>query len=702
MKKIKSILLITILFLALLATTNSFAAEEFTLSKEYLTLLPELEYTITGSDDILNCECTILNEISMDEYGNYRDGNIYINYHFENNLVYVTPYIHYYAKDNEVTIKLSITSVNNETKDCIIHIPSVRSLLGVDSLDEIFLNNKVGKTINLKPKVDIDNTNYLYYTSTYNNYDSNYFFVIIDDNEVFKKNDDYTFEIKKIGQFNVVHKGGNYYCNTYTGSVFEFMSTEKIVLNKNEIALIELNSDYKFPIYALPSTTENNWIVENNNVLSFMDDLKVTSCWGPNSLAFFAKNIGTTKIIVKSQYDNHVIEKEVEVINPIKKINFDKISLELNEGETYNLVATITPNDATYKDLTWSSSNEKVATVDENGKIIAINSGVAVISAVGYGDIEERCVVKVNDPVKKITLDKSTLELNEGETYNLTATVTTTNEAYKKLTWLTSDVNIATVDENGKITAINSGIAVISAVGYGGKEEKCVVKVINPVKKITFDKTSLVLKKGENYNLTVTVTTTNEAYKKLTWLTSDDSIAIVDEKGKISAKDNGIAVITAVGHGGIEEKCVVLVKDDKPNNIIITTLPVTSNIKFAKNTLFNSIATVENFPILGYEGYGMKLYSSSGEEKSKDAVLGSKDIISIYDTEEVLTTYNVIVKGDVSGDGSVKIYDSFQILKGVLINEELDEVETEIRDYNDDGKVVIYDAFQYLKESILE
>ena len=145
-----------------------------------------------------------------------------------------------------------------------------------------------------------------------------------------------------------------------------------------------------------------------------------------------------------------------------------------------------------------------------------------------------------------------------------------------------------------------------------------------------------------------------------------------------------------------------MVKDNKPNNIIITTLPVTSNIKFAKNTLFNSIATVENFPVLGYEGYGLKLYSSSGEEKANDSILGSKDIISVYDENDIITTYNVVVKGDVSGDGTVKIYDSFQILKGVLINEELDEVETEIRDYNEDGKVAIYDAFQYLKEAILE
>ena len=551
MKKIKSILLITILFFVLLLTTNSFAAEEFSLEKDYLTLLPGIEYTLTCSDDILDYEYAILNETSFDYSGNPIETNTWLNCNFENNLIYIKPYISSYIKDNEATIKLSITSVNNETKECIIYVPSLKRLFGVDEVHEIFSNNKVGSVYNLKPKINVDNTEYIYYTNASNEvyYDNNYFFSIGDKKKIIKRIDDYTFEIQKVGPLDLWADHSGWTCIIYDGSVFEFKSTEKIVVNKNEVFNIELNSDYQHWNDSYPNIRNiyTNWGVKDSNILHAIDtannfwygeDGEIFCSRFENECDFFAKNVGKTKIIVRNEYENIIIEKEVEVINPIKKINFDKISLELNKGETYSLVATVTPSDATYKDLKWSSSNNKVATVDENGKITAIN--------------------------------------------------------------------------------------------------------------------------------------------------------------------NGLVVITAEGHGDIEERCVVFVKDDKPNNIIITTLPVTSNIKFAKNTVFNSIATVENFPILGYEGYGVKLYSSSGEEKANDSILGSKDIISVFDTDEMLTTYNVVVKGDVSGDGAVKIYDSFQILKGVLINEELDEVETEIRDFNDDGKVVIYDAFQYLKESILE
>ena len=706
MKKIKNILLIAILYFALLATTNSFAAEEFTLSKEYLTLLPSVEYTLTCSDDVSSCDYTILNETCVDRNGNYIENDIGMFLNFENNLIYIEPYINWYIGNNEATIKLSVTSVNNETKDCIIHIPSVKRLLGVDDLYEPFSNNKVGATINLKPKIDVD-SNYIYYTNTnehIDTFDYNYFFVMVDENEVLKKIDDYTFEIQKIGNYiyKIGNNGGSY--GSYNGSIFEFKSPEKMFVNKNEVFSIELNNDYKvmLPEDETLIDVNSNWIIEDNNIVLFMDNTKQSSCWGPNAYTFFAKNAGTTKIVVKSAYDNHIIEKEIEVINPVKKISLDKKSLELKIGETHNLTATVTPTDATYKELTWTSSNEKVATVDENGKITAISNGLAVISAVGHGDVEERCIVKVVNPVKKITFDKNTLELNMSETYDLVATVTATDESYKTLTWTSSNENVATVDENGKITAVNSGLAIITAVGYGDVEEKCIVKVINPVKKISFDKTSLELKKDETYNLIATVTATDEKYKSLTWSSSNEKVATVDENGKITAIDSGLAVISAVGYGDVEERCIVLVKDDKPNNIIITTLPVTSNIKFAKNTLFNSIATEENFPILAYEGYGIKLYSSSGEEKANDSILGSKDIISVYDANDIITTYNVVVKGDISGDGNVRIYDSFQILKDVLTNKELDEVDTEVRDYNGDGKVAIYDAFQYLKEAILQ
>ena len=132
MKKIKNILLIILLYFALFATTNSFATEEFTLSKEYLTLLPYVEYTLTCSDDVLSYDYTILNETSVDYSGNSIENNSWLNCNFENNLVYIEPCLNYYIGDNEATIKLSITSVNNETKDCIIHVPSVKRVFGVN------------------------------------------------------------------------------------------------------------------------------------------------------------------------------------------------------------------------------------------------------------------------------------------------------------------------------------------------------------------------------------------------------------------------------------------------------------------------------------------------------------------------------------------------------------------------------------------
>ena len=183
-------------------------------------------------------------------------------------------------------------------------------------------------------------------------------------------------------------------------------------------------------------------------------------------------------------------EKDTDVdedVVLIKSITLDRTSAQIKVGKTLTLTATIVPDDATKKKLAWSSSDENVAIV-ENGEVTAIAEGVAAITAAakdGSGK-SASCVVTVtynSNPdevlVEEIALNKSYLELAEGETYTLRASVYPEDADNPSLTWTSSDRSVATVAK-GKITAVSSGYATITASANDGSgvSASCEVLVI--------------------------------------------------------------------------------------------------------------------------------------------------------------------------------------------------------------------------------
>ena len=247
----------------------------------------------------------------------------------------------------------------------------------------------------------------------------------------------------------------------------------------------------------------------------------------------------------------------------VESVTLDKSSLELNEGETATLTATVKPDNASDKTVTWSSSKTSVATVDANGKVTAVAEGNATITAKA-GNKSATCSVTVTKnvvAVESITLDKSSLELTEGETATLTATVKPDNATNKTVTWTSSSSSIATVDQNGKITAVSEGTATITAKA-GDKTASCTVTVkkkVVAVESVTLDKSSLELTEGETATLTASVKPDNATNKTVTWSSSNQSVATVDQNGTVTAVAEGNTTITAKA-GDKTATCSVTVK----------------------------------------------------------------------------------------------------------------------------------------------
>ena len=231
---------------------------------------------------------------------------------------------------------------------------------------------------------------------------------------------------------------------------------------------------------------------------------------------------------------------------PVSSITLNKTSLSLEKGASETLTATVSPEDATDKTVTWNSSNAEVASVDENGKVTANSGGEAIIMAKA-GEKTATCTVTVTVPVTSISLDRESLTLEEESTAVLTATIKPADATDKTITWSSSNTAIVTVDNAGKVTAVKEGSAIITAKA-GAKEAKCAVTVqkkVIPVSSITLNKTTLSLEKGTSETLTATVGPEDATDKTVTWSSSNAEIASVDEHGKVTAHTGGEAVITA-------------------------------------------------------------------------------------------------------------------------------------------------------------
>ena len=173
-----------------------------------------------------------------------------------------------------------------------------------------------------------------------------------------------------------------------------------------------------------------------------------------------------------------VSEKKIE----ITEVLLNKYAETLTEGDTITLSAEVLPYDTTYsKNVSWSSSNEAVATVSADGTVTAKSAGTAIITATSENGMTASCTITVEKkfiPITEVYLDKSSATLTEGDTATLTATVLPENTTYSKdVSWSSSNVAVATVDLMGKVTAKSAGTAVITATSENGKTASCTVTV---------------------------------------------------------------------------------------------------------------------------------------------------------------------------------------------------------------------------------
>ena len=242
---------------------------------------------------------------------------------------------------------------------------------------------------------------------------------------------------------------------------------------------------------------------------------------------------------------------------PVQSITLNKTSITLYEGEEYSLVASIIPENATYKDITWSSGNNGIATVEE-GKVLAVKKGKTTITAMAKGK-SASCSVEVLSSMAGISLNKASLSLIVGNSETLQAIITPSDATLREsIRWESSNEDVATVDSNGKVVAVKEGNATITA-SVEGKKAECRVSVdYIHVSSITLNKTNETLYIGDNLTLTATLYPSGVTYNTVEWVSSNENVARVDQSGIVTAVGKGAAAISAKS-GGKEAKCTITV-----------------------------------------------------------------------------------------------------------------------------------------------
>ena len=253
----------------------------------------------------------------------------------------------------------------------------------------------------------------------------------------------------------------------------------------------------------------------------------------------------------------------------VTEVTLDKTELTLTEGEAETLTATVKPDSADNRKVAWSSDKTEVATVDGAGRVTAVKAGEAVVTVTTEdGGKTASCKVTVKAKavnVTEVTLDRTELTLTEGETETLTSTVKPDNADNKKVKWSSDKTDVATVDGDGRVTAVKAGEAVVTVTTEdGGKTASCKVTVkakAVSVTEVTLDKTELTLTEGETETLTATVKPDNADNKKVKWSSDKTDVATVDGDGRVTAVKAGEAVVTVTTEdGGKTASCKVTVK----------------------------------------------------------------------------------------------------------------------------------------------
>ncbi|MDE5829990.1 MAG: leucine-rich repeat protein [Duncaniella sp.] len=335
---------------------------------------------------------------------------------------------------------------------------------------------------------------------------------------------------------------GQFFTNDRSNLMNGEINHHSIKISPDETVLLEAT------FTGLPENAGNNvtWTSSNPEIATVTQGGMVTGI-----------AVGKTVITATSSV-NFPVRCELTVIAEPETVTLNTTELTIHLGANDKLTAAVSPEDADDKTISWSSADEEVAVVDEDGMVTAVAVGETIVTATASNGVKAECKVTVIPVVATgLEMSVSEMDLFIGESYELNAIIEPENTTDKTISWASSNDDIATV-ENGLVTGVAEGEATITATSHNGLTATCTVTV-KPIvaEEVTLDHITFDLTEGDTETLTATVLPEGTTDPTVTWSSSDDDIATV-ENGLVTAVAEGEATITAAC-GDVKAECVVTV-----------------------------------------------------------------------------------------------------------------------------------------------
>ncbi|MDE6671599.1 MAG: Ig-like domain-containing protein [Ruminococcus sp.] len=355
----------------------------------------------------------------------------------------------------------------------------------------------------------------------------------------------------------------------------------EIKLTKYEMNLKPGEKDISY-VTMLPEEVANKdeiWTSSDENVAT-------VDKWG-NVIAIGA---GTCTVTVAS-VDNPAVKAEIKVTvksptteNKISEIKLTKYEMNLKPGERDISYVTMLPANVANQDEIWTSSDEKIATVDKWGYVTAISAGTCTVTVTSVDNPEVKAEIKVtvkeSTPANKITeirLTKYEMNLTKGQTDISYVTMLPESVANKEEIWTSSNQNVATVDKWGNVIAIGEGTCTVTVASVDNPSVKAEIKVTvkssataNKISEIRLSKYEMNLTKGQTDISYVTMLPSSVANQDEIWASSDTNVATVDRWGNVTAVSAGTCTVTvtSVDNPAVKADIKVTVKDSATANKI--------------------------------------------------------------------------------------------------------------------------------------
>ena len=341
--------------------------------------------------------------------------------------------------------------------------------------------------------------------------------------------------------------------------VAPYLSTrENAEENELPVLLVPVKKKYQLAVTAEPKDASNRNVTYTGSDDSVFTVVKNTV----NGIA-----AGEGILTIASESNPEVTSRyRVLVVQPVTKITIQTSEPTVTAGGQVTATVKVEPENATIKSVIWSA-DDKFVSVDANGTVTGLKhgNGRLIATAADGSGIRANSTMKVVQNPESIELNPAEITIAVGRTGNVRANVLPKDTDDKKVTWSSSDENIATVNKSGQIKGINIGDCTVTCTSEALESVSATITVhiVQPVTKLSFNSKTALVYVGETTQLAWTIEPENATNKTLTFKSGKEKIAAVDAEGIVTGVSPGKTAVTATTTDGSKRKASITVHAGK-------------------------------------------------------------------------------------------------------------------------------------------